>query len=36
VQHCIYGALSFGPTITTAQVKRLARAHVVAAQYRGE
>jgi len=35
VNHCIYGALSFDPTLTTAQVKRMAHAHVIAAQYRG-
>ncbi|MBC7258158.1 MAG: 4Fe-4S dicluster domain-containing protein [Chloroflexi bacterium] len=35
VDHCIYGALSFGEAMPTAQVKRLAHAHTVAAQYRG-
>ncbi|MDH7489119.1 MAG: 4Fe-4S dicluster domain-containing protein [Anaerolineae bacterium] len=34
VDHCIYGALSFAPRLPTAQVKRLAHAHTVAAQYR--
>ena len=36
VDHCIYGALGFDRTMTTAQLKRLAHAHVVADQYRGE
>lgn len=33
VDHCIYGALSFGQDITTAQNKRLAQAYKVATQY---
>jgi Fe-S-cluster-containing hydrogenase component 2 len=35
VNHCIYGALGFEQPLTTAQVKRLAYAHTIAAQHRG-
>ncbi len=36
VDHCMYGALGFDQAMTSAQVKRLTRAHTVAAQYRSE
>jgi Fe-S-cluster-containing hydrogenase component 2 len=36
VNHCIYGALGFEQPLTTAQVKRLAHAHTIAAQHRGK
>ena len=36
VDHCLYGALSFGPNIRVAEVKRLAQAEAVAARHKGE
>jgi Fe-S-cluster-containing hydrogenase component 2 len=32
VQHCMYGALRFDQPMSGAEVKRLARAHVMASQ----